>query len=378
MILTLKIDNYDRLETGGPTAITLNGHGCQAGRAPSMDWVLPDPQRHVSCHHFEVSFDGSTYWLRDLSTNGTFLDGERHRLQAPVRLRAGLRFTVGTYIIAVHEGAGGQPVGRPAAYAPGHDDDPWDLGPGPLEPVNPIPPAPPRHLDDVAGEFVPAPPFPSAPTPGPDAPVPPVPRPQAAPQQAPRGPDSAAMVAAFCTAAGLDPKAHAAADPMALMAESGAALRVVTAELMAMLRDRARVKEFTGGGARTMRAAEGNNPLKFMPDPQQALEALFLSPREGFLTGAAGVQDAMGDLRGHQMAVFAALQPALRDVLEGLSPEEVEARVGRGLLAGGKGRWTAYVTAWDEKAASGDNGMLDAFMAAFARAYAAATQDREF
>ncbi|SFJ83680.1 type VI secretion system-associated FHA domain protein TagH [Jannaschia pohangensis] len=429
MSLTLKIDNYDRLETGGPTWFALEGRGCQAGRAASMDWVLPDPQRHVSGHHFEVTFDGANYWLRDVSTNGTFLEGERHRMQAPVRLAAGMRFTVGGYIVVVQSGSnvpgasGATPQGQ---YAPAPDlDDPWASVGGPLEPVNPIPAPPPRHLDDVASDFVPGPPrsslqvppqmAPLAPrpvaapplmpphlqsqAPGQPAPAPsqvpmpaPVPPPMQPPMQAPAppqmpqaappppvapvapaGPQAADLVAAFCQGAGLDPKTLSDEDAVKLMAEAGAALRVTATEIMAMLRDRSRVKEFTGGGARTMRSAEGNNPLKFMPDTTQALETLFVARKQGFQFGAEGMASAMSDVRSHQAAVFAALQPALREMLEGLSPEEIEAETKAGIMGRDKGRWAAFVAAWDKKSAAGDNGMLDAFMKAFAKAYGEAS-----
>ena len=81
MTLTLKIDNYDVLQDGGPTSVTVDRKGLQAGRSGSMDWTLPDPERHISSHHFSVEYRDGAYFLVDTSTNGVFLDGHRHRIE---------------------------------------------------------------------------------------------------------------------------------------------------------------------------------------------------------------------------------------------------------------------------------------------------------
>ena len=182
------------------------------------------------------------------------------------------------------------------------------------------------------------------------------------------------MFRAFCEGAGLPSDQYTPAEAEALAYQLGQCMRIATEEIMTMLQDRSAVKQFTRGGERTMRSATGNNPLKFLPDPPQALEALFLQPRDGFMTGADGLQNALRDLRQHQAAVFAALQPALAQLLAGLSPEEIADEAGGGLLGGSNKSkaWDSYVERWDGKANAGDNGMLDAFLDAFSKAYAEA------
>ena len=150
-------------------------------------------------------------------------------------------------------------------------------------------------------------------------------------------------------------------------------MQQAAAELMALLQDRAAAKQFTRGGDRTMMGAANNNPLKFLPDPAQALEVMFLQPRDGFLTGGEGMTAALKDVKTHQMAVFAAIQPALIKLLEDLSPEAIEEATGAGLLAGGRRKsWDEFVKRWDAKAANTENGMLDVFLRHFAESYAAA------
>jgi len=439
MTLTLRLENLELLRDGSPAWLTLEGQNASVGRNRAMDWVLPDPSRHVSGHHFDITFHDGAYWLSDASTNGTFLQGQHHRIQGPLQLNGGERLIVGPYIISVETGAASGHVAAPAIgqSAPSEDTDPWDFGMQPQDPVNPLPQAPAnaRAFDDVAQEFLqlspqmppPRPPLqphaqphapagpPAAPPPpeavSPEAalpaqmpagqpPIAPVPMPSpATPPAAPPGvpqampmapvapppaPQQAApqpaatdsdVLRAFCQGAGLDPALAATTDPEQLAFALGQAVTAASQEIMRMLQDRASVKQFTKGGARTMRNAHGNNPMKFLPDSPQALEAMFLSPREGFMEGPESFATALADLRGHQQAVFAALQPALAAVLDGLSPEEVESSEdGRALLGGSRRSklWDTYVARWDGKAAEAEHGMLDVFLKAFAKAYSEA------
>ncbi|WP_245216635.1 type VI secretion system-associated FHA domain protein TagH [Sagittula salina] len=571
MTLLLRIENFDQLENGGPTSLQLDGRSASVGRRASMDWSLPDPSKMISGHHFDITFEDGEYYLTDVSMNGTFVDGQRHRLEGRLHLKGGERLIVGHYIVGVtlqRVGAASQPpvaqddpwgafdptgmqpvsggrggagldalndgfvqVQRPAGgmktetslqlpmagagsgtggiqtptgwgqplppqpqqQVPGPSEEPFvayvpTLGQEPDEtpPATPLPeasrPAPqPRPSappsaevpytptlgqdeaeapvsyapDPVAPEAVPAPssgppagagsgvgtgvvpgmghdpgampgtggsgPDPQGfapafgapenpegrvappPAPQPNAipmprPVPPGPppappqppqlpqyQPEAAPQapvgapaDGPRGGDVGPALRAFCEGAGLDPKSVKPEQAVQLMHMLGRCVRVATEESMHMLKARADVKNFTRGGVRTMLSANANNPMKFMPDSQQALELMFVSPRDGFMTGSEAFKDALGDIRQHQEAVFRALQPALAEVFRGLSPEEIEAAcesTGSNLLGKRSGKqWPTYVERWDQKAQAGEHGILDAFLQAFARAYAEANK----
>ncbi|MBQ2261476.1 MAG: type VI secretion system-associated FHA domain protein TagH [Loktanella sp.] len=410
MTLTLRIENITALEDGGPTWLALEGRGASVGRKRAMDWVLPDPSRHVSGHHFDIGYRDGVYSLTDLSTNGTFIEGTLHRLQGAVPLRGGERLLVGPYVIAVHlSSAAANPGQRPAPTPDIDEGDPWDFMGG-----APIPPPPPqRHQPvgqppvDFGNDFMsfdrPQNPPSWAGEPG-DIPQMQRPPPQpgagshalpslgASPflagghptppavQAPPQPPQPDEILKAFCAGAGLDPSKMVPQDAAQLAHALGQSIRVVTDEVMRMLRDRANVKQFTKGGERTMRAATKNNPLKFLPDTDQALDAMFLNAREGYMTGPEALQIAMQDLRAHQMGVFSALQPALASVLDGLSPEDIDKSETAGNLLSGsrKGKmWDEYVRRWDEKAHEGEHGMLDAFLAAFAQAYAEANKRKD-
>src|SRR5689334_21038069 len=101
MSLTLQIENETSLPDGGPLSVTIKGkRGLDIGRDPYLDWTLPDPTRFISGRHCEVRWHNGAYWLHDISTNGTFMNGSDGRLKAPHRLRNGDRFVIGQYVIA--------------------------------------------------------------------------------------------------------------------------------------------------------------------------------------------------------------------------------------------------------------------------------------
>ena len=116
MTLRLSIENMDRLPDGGPVRFEVKGRGLDLGRDAYLDWSLPDPNRHVSGKHCEIRFRDGGYWLHDVSTNGTFVNGAPQRLEAPYLLRNGDRLGIGPYIVAVR--VEGQPISTGAAPPP--------------------------------------------------------------------------------------------------------------------------------------------------------------------------------------------------------------------------------------------------------------------
>jgi len=115
MLLRLTIENMDRLPDGGPVRVQIEGRGLDIGRDQHLDWTLPDPSRLVSSKHCEIRFRDGGYWLHDVSTNGTFVNGAQFRLDAPHLLRSGDRLSIGQYIVAVEIEGQEAPV---AAYSP--------------------------------------------------------------------------------------------------------------------------------------------------------------------------------------------------------------------------------------------------------------------
>ena len=71
------------------------------GRDPTCDWPIPDKKLALSARHCEIVRIEGKQVLRDLSTNGTFVNGARERLPADHLLRHGDRFAMGTYLVEV-------------------------------------------------------------------------------------------------------------------------------------------------------------------------------------------------------------------------------------------------------------------------------------
>jgi type VI secretion system protein ImpI len=102
MTLVLTIENADALPEGFPCSIAMPDHGClDIGRKPGLGWTLPDAQRFISSKHCEIHDRAGTYWLYDISTNGTFMNGEKTRIKAARQLSHGDRVAIGIYIIKV-------------------------------------------------------------------------------------------------------------------------------------------------------------------------------------------------------------------------------------------------------------------------------------
>ena len=214
MTITLTIDSVDSLPDGGPIQFQARNRSFEIGRQQHLDWTLPDPSRFISGLHCDVRFEKGGYWLYDVSSNGTFLNGSTARMKSPYRLVSGDRLTIGHYIVLIQVEDGGAPAmaaqDEGEAFSPANPaystpvDDLWSTGeqaPPPIDRRELTPqPASRRREADFSQEFVEFPDMrPSAapdPTPTPYSPpaadrnpfdepyVAPVPRPAPAPNPA--------------------------------------------------------------------------------------------------------------------------------------------------------------------------------------------------
>src|SRR5271166_226001 len=284
MTLRLSIENVDRLPDGGPLRIEVKGRGLDLGRDAHLDWTLPDPSRAISSKHCEIRFREGGYWLHDVSTNGTFVNGAQYRLDAPYLLRDGDRLNIGPYIIAVSvEGQHGSSRGGDAIAPNPALADIWGAVGEAAAPENrgafqvrkPTE-RPPDFLDFAA--FVepattsatglsprvddwlappapaqaPAPPVPAS-MPSPRRPEPPRPvqdaspnptTPLASPPQtaAPTSLPGSELLNRIARAAGIPERAIADRDPNAVADDLGAAIRLAVQNLGQMLASRAESK----------------------------------------------------------------------------------------------------------------------------------------
>ncbi len=198
-------------------------------------------------------------------------------------------------------------------------------------------------------------PVPPQPTPPPATPIPPVSeqgshtvrRPQeSAPiappsnaippvtqRPAPSTPTDASGVHAAGARLSLEQMLRSAGVPDAQMtpeiaAEIGEVLRIVVEGVMEVLRARAEIKSQLRMSMTRIQSTE-NNPLKFSPNVEAALHTLLVERNRGYLPTVQAFQEAMLDIRNHQMAVLAGIRSAFDSMLDTFDPEKIEAELER-------------------------------------------------
>jgi type VI secretion system protein ImpI len=91
------------------------------GRDPSCDWQIPDRTLAVSGRHCEILFATPDPVLRDVSTNGTFVNGAAQRISGDHPLRDGDLISMGPYQVSVTLTRAESPS-TPAPATPRPDD----------------------------------------------------------------------------------------------------------------------------------------------------------------------------------------------------------------------------------------------------------------
>lgn len=289
--------------------------------------------------------------------------------------------------LANHNPTASDGFAAPAAQS-GMIPDDWDdeflsgIG-GPEEPEPK--PEPPREVPPPQ-EVPPSGPPQEAP-PAPPQETPPSPPPQEAPPSAPPeippyqetgaqpAPSAGTQDAleAFLNGAGaeisIDP-----ADQASTMARMGRVMRTLVTGLREILMTRTSIKsEFRI--EQTMISAGGNNPLKFSITPEQAIEAMVRPATKGYLSPETAAEEALKDIKAHEVAMVTGMEAALKGVLKRLDPKALEGQIEtkgglKGLLRGKKAQyWDVYEQLYAEISDQAENDFHELFSREFARAY---------
>ena len=128
----------------------------------------------------------------------------------------------------------------------------------------------------------------------------------------------------------------------------------------------------------TMIVARENNPLKFSPSVEVALQHLLAPTSPGFMPAAPAVRDAFDDLRAHQLGVMAGMKAALDGVLQRFDPQQLEAKLSTRsaidsiLPATRKARlWESFQQLFSQLSSEAQDDFDELFGKAFLRAYEA-------
>lgn len=94
--------------------------GGSIGRGEDNTWVVEDPERYISSTHTQIEYENGQYYLSDVSTNGTFINGSAEPVGNGNRvpLKDGDNFSMGDYEFRVS-------VNQSSAISPAANADPF-------------------------------------------------------------------------------------------------------------------------------------------------------------------------------------------------------------------------------------------------------------
>lgn len=188
--------------------------------------------------------------------------------------------------------------------------------------------------------------------------------------------DSTGAVAAYLKGLGLEEEALGQEDVSTAMGRMGRVMNTLITGLREILMTRTSIKsEFRI--EQTMISAGGNNPLKFSITPEQAIEAMVKPATKGYLSPETAAEEALRDIKAHEVAMVTGMEAALKGVLARLDPKALEAQIEdrgglSGLLRGKKARyWDVYEKLYADISDQAENDFHELFSREFARAYKA-------
>jgi type VI secretion system protein len=377
MAIKLRVISDQYRELGENRSRVFGVNGGTIGRAPDNDWVLPDPRRIVSGHHCEIEYRNGSYWLRDTSTNGVYVNESEDPVSAsgPIELQDGDRLRMGDFefIVSVDARIDFLPAAAEEHSAAKHLDaglgadldvdslfgrpDPDPSGSMPVRSAFGLRVPREQRLAQppvARADRMPAPDSAIAgASPAPDSPDTPPPdwalstraitrreladamarrqsriaaRQQVQPfhQQASTWTDLNSTLQAFCRGAGIEPAALSPEAQAMLPLIAGQLLREAVVGLSDLAQ--ARVKSTPAAAAAT--SPGGSNPLRSSSGVDEALLRLFES--HGRVQGGPvdSLRDVLQEARDHETAVRAGLQAGLEAILGQLSPDNVTGQFG--------------------------------------------------
>lgn len=428
--LILAVAGHQAAQFGSRSSGTFAAVGGSIGRSEDCDWVLG--ASGVSRVHAMVRYLNGIYFIEDRSTNGMLLNGAPLIKGEPSALTDGDRLLIDTFEVEVHLRDAGAAAPAPDLLMPAAPAatavaiDPLDFGLSP--PMESLPPSPntipadadlipdaigasgagagaldplsflgsgdpdagllsgattgnasaswnhtastqdhfhppmtneqrqanqlPENWDLTMGDFSP---------PAPPAPVVPV-APVAAPPRAVPAPPMHMAPADRAETTG----------PQALPGGVDEIFRVVVDGVMDVLRARAEIKNTFRLPVTIIQRSE-NNPLKFAPNPEDALQKIMAPSGGAFMSGTAAFEDAFDDIRCHQMAMLAGVRAAFESLLVHFNPDRFEQEADGGSKRSafaGKGKyWERYREHFEGLNKDPDDCFRRLFGDEFARAY---------
>jgi type VI secretion system protein len=396
MALRLSVVSDHRRLLGDRSSIVLRAASATIGRAPSNDWVLPDPLRYVSARHARIAWRNGQYFVEDLSTNGVYVNDDELPLGKDVarQLCSGDVLRVGDYQVVVVVEEDPQDAPQPPSAVPTRISElrtverageadlgaALDLGelltpdsPGRTGPVNAFG----QRVTDLSL-------VPSAADTSPGLDEAAVARRVARlARAAARNPknrssvpalfDVQAGLAAFCRGAGIEHEGLPADAQTRLMHLAGQLLREVVVGLKDL--ERARTEMLNRFRIELPADADDPRPSLARASIEELLLSLFTQHENRQIDAVQWVRETAECAKAHEHAAAVAWRAAFVEFVDRLDPAELEARFERagrrGKLrsSGRAGYWDLYADFYRSLIEMPAEHLPHTFVEAFAKAY---------
>lgn len=187
--------------------------------------------------------------------------------------------------------------------------------------------------------------------------------------------EPAQLLSAFLHGAGVPASALPQGLTPEVMRQIGIMLHAATAGAIDLLAARAATKREVQASV-TIISSQANNPLKFLPSPEAALQQMLGRKIPGFLPGDRAVQDAFDDLRAHEVGVIAGTRAALEEILDRFDPDHLAENLTKGSLLDNlipssrkANLWDLFVKRYSDIRREAEDNFHAAFGRAFVEAY---------
>jgi len=337
------------------------------GRSQNDGFVLNDPDLVVSRGHAAVYSSGERYAIQNRKPNNfTIINGVYLEKEEKTYLNDGDIIEIGEYRIAVS-------ISPPAKPNPGA------MPPADLDNAPKAPSVTPGTGDDwwlqyITNDSAPEPP--PAPTPPPvetsRPPAEPVPGPMHPPETLDAASQDPIGLKHFLHGLGLPPGDIEALcdqnDPRVLY-EYGRVMRTALVGISEVLIARRIFKENMVNEHTQLMPAR-NNALKVIPDINHALRLMIRQENKAYMPLNVSVEDAIIDIKAHQMALMAGLNTAVAAVIGHFDPQRLEQKLKGTIVLQRKAKyWELFKEQYEWIAREADDNFRKLIGPEFAKTY---------
>ncbi len=444
MAMRLRVVSSQSKQLAARASKVFGVHGGSIGRAADNDWILPDPERYISAHHARIEYRAGLYVLVDTSTNGIYVNDATDPLGKSIEhdLKDGDRLRFGDFEVLVsideandfppdksgivaYDGRGGSAAVKSTSNDLGESLDldsllaadhngesgsaygPVDAYGQPIKSPGKRVPMRPRGRPTVKslldGKPLSTPEAPPAPRAG-KAPWHMATRPytsskSATPAAAAAPAENLASVSgirqkvdagdagevanavqSLCRGAGIPASAIPTELHGRFLQVAGQLLREMALGLTASRQLRVELKQ----RLRIQTPEEGDNALALAAGVDETLRRLLAGSTARNVSQAEALRSGFLEVSHHERALMEAMEAALTDFIQRLSPQELEERFARGakrssiMVGNVKARnWELYTEFFQGLTQGAGDSMPHVFVEAFARAYESSLRELE-